>query len=246
MGTLLLLVSLAFAQSPGEEIIVYGELAKAKARDALVHEMQALGWHAVDKGGGRYVFKGPSAWMGKARFDPEMGNLDFSKPAVGFRLASYDEPDAVPTTTRYDSDGQPVDAPVSSGAGFWLLPSKRKVDAVWSHVRTETRDELDAYQRVLIGTAFEDRLAAMPARLDALWREGVSLESGPPAPVEAGEPRVRQVLAFWATRIDSPEGRRMMKAVEAWIDANLVEGGHLTDALRQEYEAQRDDGRRLP
>lgn len=244
MGWLLLL-SLAFGQSTGEEIIVYGELAKAKARDALVQEMRSLGWKAVDKGGGRYVFKGPSAWMGKARFDPEMGNLDFSKPAVGFRLANYEEPAAVATTTRYDADGQPVDAQVSSGAGFWLLPSKRKVDAVWSDVRSATRDELDAYQAVLIGTAFEARLAAMPERLDRLWAEGVSLEPGI-ASVEPGEPRVRQVLAFWATRIDSAEGRRMMKAVEAWIDANLVDDGHLTDALRQEYEARRDDGRRLP
>jgi hypothetical protein len=244
-----LVLGLAFGQvavssTPDEEIVVYGELAKAKARDALVKEMERLGWRAIDKGGGHYVFRGPSAWMGKATFDPEMGNLDFRRPAVGFRLANYDDPGTRATTTRYDADGQPVDAVQTSGAGFWVLPSKRKVDAVWSDVRQATRDELDRYQEVTLGTAFEARLAVIPERLDRLWSQGVPLDGGPA--LETGEPRVRAVLEFWATRLDSPDGRRMMKAVEAWIDANLVDQGHLTEALRVEYEARRDDNRTLP
>ena len=249
MGWWLLLGAVALGQAApdeaDEEIIVYGELAKAKARDALVQEMESRGWRAKDKGGGEYVVRGPSAWMGRARFDPEMGSLDFRRPAVGFRLASYDDPGSQAPATRYDADGQPIDAARDSGAGFWLLPSKGKVDQVWSQVRSVTRDEIDGYQKVLVGTAFEARLAAMPQRLDRLWNDGVSLVEGA-GPVAEGEPRVREVLAFWSTRLDSPEGRRMMKAVEAWIDATLVDDGHLTEALRAEYEGKRDDGRRLP
>jgi len=240
------LVALALAQSsPDEEIVVYGELAVQKARDELVAQMEALGWRTVDKGGGELVFKAPSGWMGKARFDPDLGSLDFRRPAAGFRLATYDDPGQTPASTRVDADGQPVDAPMPSGAGFWLLPRKKKVDPVWRAVREATQDELLHYQKIKMGTAFEERLAAIPGRLDRLWAEGVPIEPGNP-PLPPGEPRVRAVLELWATRLDSPEGRRMLRAVEAWVDANLVDDGHLTESLREEYEARRDDGRQLP
>ena len=241
-----LLLGLALAQSADEEIVVYGELAVQKARDEVIAQMEALGWRTIDKGGGDLVFRAPSPWMGRARFDPEMGTLDFRRPAAGFRLATYDQdPTPAPVSSRVDADGQPVDAPMASGAGFWLLPRKKKVDPVWASVRKATRDELMDYQKIKMGTAFEARLAAMPDRLDRLWSEGVALEAAA-ASLPPGEPRVRAVLSFWATRVDSPEGRRMLSAVEAWIDATLVEDGHLSDALRQEYEAQRADGRSLP
>ena len=240
-----LLLGLALAQSADEEIVVYGELAVQKARDEVIAQMEALGWRTIDKGGGNLVFKAPSGWMGKARFDPDMGSLDFSRPGIGFRLATYDDPNMVAAPTSTDVAGQPVDTPISSGAGFWLLPRKKKVDPVWGAVREATRDELHDYQKIKMGTVFEARLGAMPERLDRLWAEGVPLEASDPV-LPAGEARVRAVLAFWSTRLDSAEGRRMLSAVEAWIDANLVDDGHLSDALRREYEAKRTDGRTLP
>ncbi len=224
-----------------EEIVVYGELAVAKARDALVREMERLGWRAKEKGDGTLKFKAPSGWMGSARFDPELASLDFRRNAIGFRLADYQEPEHTLPPGPTDPAGVAHDAPVSSGAGMWLFPRKKKVDGVWTQVRDTTRDELDAYQKVKYATVFEERLQGIAARLDALYDAGIPLE-GDPRPIPEAE-RLQAIVDFWATRADTREGLRMTKAVEAWL-VNRVDA--VPDEMRSKAEARREDARPFP
>ncbi len=224
-----------------EEIIVYGEFAIAKARDALVQEMDRLGWRSKEKGDGTIKFRGPKGWMGSARFDPELANLDFQRSAAGFRLATYDEPAYTLPPQPTDPSGVANDAAMPSGAGLWLLPRKDKLDGVWAEVREATRDELTAYQEIVYATAFEERLQGIAGQLDALWTAGVPLEgSGTPVP-EAG--RTQVVVDFWAGRADTKEGLRMTKAVESWISNRL---DSVPAEVQRQAEARRADGRAFP
>jgi len=224
-----------------EEIIVYGELALAKARDAVVRDMERLGWRSKEKADGTIVFRGPKGWMGSARFDPELASLDFRRSAVGFRLATYDEPAYTQPTLPADPSGVANDAAVPSGAGFWLFPRKDKVDGHWRQVREATQAEIDAYQKVLYATAFEERLQGIAAKLDALWTAGVPIDgSGSPVPEDQ---RLQAVVDFWATRADTKEGLRMTKAVEAWI-TNALDA--VPDDVQRAAEARRQDERSFP
>ena len=182
-------LSLAFGQvqpaaAPAtEEVVVYGQLAIDKARDALVREMERLGWRAIDKGDGVITFRAPAAFLGRATFDPGLGTLDFRRPAAGVTLAPTDAP-AAPTTP--DPGGMPYASTGYSGAGLWLLPAKHKVDPVWHAVRDATDDELAAYRAVVFETNVRARLDRLPSDLDALWDRGVALDGAPGAVLPFG------------------------------------------------------------
>jgi len=224
-----------------EEIIVYGELAIAKARDAVVQEMDRLGWRSKEKADGTIKFRGPKGWMGSARFDPELANLDFRRSAAGFRLATYDEPAYTLPPQPTDPSGVANDTAMPSGAGFWLFPRKDKLDGAWAEVREATRGEITAYQEVVYATAFEERLQAIAGQLDALWTAGVPLQ-GSGTPIPEAE-RMQAVVDFWAGRADTKEGLRMTKAVESWINNRL---DVVPAEVQRQAEARRADGRAFP
>ena len=253
-------LSLAFGQvqpaaAPAtEEVVVYGQLAIDKARDALVREMERLGWRAIDKGDGVITFRTPAAFLGRATFDPGLGTLDFRRPAAGVTLAPTDAP-AAPTTP--DPGGMPYASTGYSGAGLWLLPAtfvgtylsmllwllpaKHKVDPVWHAVRDATDDELAAYRAVVFETNVRARLDRLPSDLDALWDRGVALDGAPGAVPE--DQRLAAILDHWASRTATPEGDRVMAAIEAWLHARVEA---IPEPLAEAAEAKRPDGRRLP
>jgi hypothetical protein len=238
-------LAVALAQDPDvepEEVIVYGQLAIDQARDALLREMEGLGWRAVEKPDGRILFKSRESWQGKATFDPSMGSLDFRKPMVGVQAAPAGDPSGrVPPPSIPDPGGMPYPAQQSNGAGVFVAPSASKVDKVWAAVRAQTNDELQAYQAVVYETALQERLQQVPEQLDALWRQGTPMSPGPVVP--EGEARLAAILDFWASRAPTTEGQRICKAVEAWLAAEVPE---IPEAQAQRAEAARLHGRKLP
>lgn len=219
-------------------ITVIGEQQVRAAQDAVVKSLDALGWRARRKRDGTVVFRGPEGWMGKATLTPR-GELEFSQPVIAFdgAMAGGATYESAPQTGN--------DAPVGGvGVSTLPLPGKKKVGAIQREIRDEVRDEVLAFRRTIQLRHFSTYIAELPDRLDALWTEGASLDLG--ATVPTPEARRAQILDFWATRTDTPEGRTVSRSVEIWLRQTVMDTPHaVTREEAAAAEARRTDGRKL-
>jgi hypothetical protein len=231
------------ASEASEEVVVWGELAKEKARDALVARMAALGWREVERNEDEIRFRADRAWKGTATFHSD-GAFTFTRPVAGLQgkpASEYDTP-LVSGPTLHQEEQMTLGA----GPTFWLLPSSRKLATVRDDLVDGTHTEVEAFLAVSRRTTLENELVVLPDRLDALWAKGTPITgAGPVLPTQ--DARRRAVLEFWATRTDTPEGERVAEAVEAWLAA-VVQSSQtpITEAERAEFDARRTDGRKLP
>jgi len=114
----------------------------------------------------------------------------------------------------------------------------------WSRVRETLEPWLETYRAVMARTVIEERLQALPDRLDRLWDSGAPLDGS--GPVVSESARRGALLDYWVALPATPEGLKAMRHVEAWLDENLAGTEHaLTPEERQAAEAQRADGRSL-
>ncbi|MEQ1505623.1 MAG: hypothetical protein ABMB14_25545 [Myxococcota bacterium] len=241
------------APAPAEpgtiEVVVVGELAIQKARDGVVRDLEGLGYELAGERDGDLVFRPPHPWMGRAVFHRD-GTWSFPRPVIGFSAASSEsyavDPRYESTTSGTNAIGANTPMEVGAGPWFWLLPSSSRLDPVQAKVIAGTRSSVDAYVDVVRRTAGEGTLDALPNRLDALWATGASLTPGG-APLATYAARRAEVLAYWASRADTPEGAAVCAAIEAWLDAVVQASDHpITADERARYQALRIDGRELP
>lgn len=205
--------------APPFEIVVVGEEAVEEARRALIAALGRQGWHLrKQKSDGTLVFKSEQAWKG-AVLVGEQGSVRTRRPVV------------------YGTPGFPVVA-------FNLLPSKKKLHGARKAVVAGVQPELTALHEALQEAAMSDRLAELPARLDALWSDGTPLGGGEPLPDLAS--RRAAVLDFWASRTETDDGRAVQEVVSDWLRAVVMTSDSpLTDQEIAEAEARRDDGARV-
>jgi hypothetical protein len=221
------------------EIVVWGELAIRQARSDLVRSMEELGWRAAGPGrDGDLVFRPPRSWMGRGRFTRE-GSLIFGRPVLAFGGVA-----ASPTADASDGALDRTYASGSTQAKLWVLPARRLTDRVQAAVADQVAPQVEAYQAILRASRFQDALALLPQRLDALWRSGDPLVPG--VTLETPEQRRAAVLDLWATRGDTPEGLEIAEAIETWLRETVQPTAHpVTPAERVEAEERRHDARRL-
>ncbi|MCA9493490.1 MAG: type II toxin-antitoxin system HicA family toxin [Myxococcales bacterium] len=243
------LAASALAQDPSPrseiapmEVVVWGELACDQARDALVAELESMGYRVARRDGDHVVLKPPAAWMGRVTVHPD-GALDFGRPAIGFGTLPEETYAHDPRHGTDDPRVPTVEA--GAGATFWLLPGERKRDAVQRAVLDRTHDERDALLAVTVRTAIEAWVDQLPGKLDALWTTGAPLTgSGPTLGTEVE--RRDAVLEYWATRAEGPEGSYVMDTVETWLRQVLWEQMPPTEQELTTWDARRSDGRTLP
>jgi hypothetical protein len=230
-----LLIASALAQEADIEIEVWGEGAVRNARSAVVRDLVRLGWRDRPRRDGEIAFRPPLAWVGRARLGDD-GSLEFGRKVLAFERADLIQP----TDPREDFAAL-WDRPSSPTAGprLWILPSERKSEHVRDAAREATASSLAAYRDVLRRTALHDRADAVPAQLDACWRDGRPIDGG--APLMGEDARRDAILAFWASRLDTEEGRLVRRAMEAWMEATWPP---LSTDQRERVEAKA--GRELP
>lgn len=251
------LVTIAFAQEPASpadpvpyEVTVWGDLAVKQARDDIVSAIEGHGYRVVRRSDGETVFRGRPRWRGKITLSDE-GALTFDQPLVVLAPTPAEQYTQDP---RYEDVSTPdpmLTEPAGSGASYGpvpvltvQLPSERKLQAGRDEIARDVEDEIEAFLAIKRRTTFEGGLLGLPDRLDALWETGAPLAGG--SPLATPEARRRAVLEFWATRTDTPEGRRTAEAVEDWLAA-VVEAGPdpIPAEERAEFAARRPD-RQLP
>ncbi len=223
------------------EIEVWGESAVRVARGDVVQEMRGLGYRPVDQSGGRVLFLPPrdARWVGRIWLEGD-GSLKFVRPFLtwkGLEDASWIDPES---TAAFSRDRPPV----AGQTGWVLWPSLAVLEPSWEGVREAVEPSLDTYRKVLTRTALEERLQAIPGRLDRLWNLGEPLEGG--APLTSVAERREALLRYWATLPGTPEGVRAVRLVEGWFDEALGSGDEaFTEEEVSRAEAMRSDGRRL-
>lgn len=236
------------------EITVYGKEAERQARWDVIIALKRLGWEPIDTSSSRTVFKPPRRWLGRAVLDAD-GTLDFRYRGLALKKVNLSEPvatDANPAfanepgmmLTDYGEGEKRTNTLPAGEAGLWLLPSRALVDRVVAKTREATRSELEQYTRIQRDTRVRAEIAAVPERLDALWEDGTPLEGA--APIESLAQRKSHVLAYWASRSDTFEGRQVTRAVEIWIGNTLQDSETpVTEEERRQAESKRSDGRAL-
>lgn len=219
------------------EMTVFGDLAIKRASDDLIQKMESLGYR-TKRDGDRIVFRPPLGWMGAAIF--EGGQFRFRRSLAG--LTGPDDSVNMELFRRLDPTTDPVEG---YGLRVWLLPKAKKVEPLQAEVIEAIQPELSRYNAVVAATALQQKLFALPERLDAVWTSGTPLVGT--APLETPEARRRHVLEFWSSRASTPEGRQEARAVGDWLSAVVqTSDTPITDAERVEYERHRDDGLTLP
>ncbi|HHO52810.1 MAG TPA: hypothetical protein ENK18_18525 [Deltaproteobacteria bacterium] len=241
---LLLAGALAWAQAdPVLEITVWGRLAIDRAEDDIVNTLEEMGYSARRRGDD-IVFRPPRGWMGAAIFSD--GQLTFRRAVAGLQPLPTElyTTDPRRTTSLTSPNGQPMEPSVGAGPSLWFLPARRKLKPHQSAVLEAVHEPLVHYRAVVARTELEEQISALPDRLDALWSEGTPLSGS--TILETYEERRAHVLDYWASRALTPQGDRVCRAVEAWLEAVVQHSDHpLTDAERSTYEARRP-GRTLP
>lgn len=212
--------------------------ALADARDQVVRKLEALGWRSRRAKDGRIIFRGPEGWMGKATLRTS-GDLDFSIPAIAFPAPSQ-------TGGTYDYNRATDEGYHGGNRGLSStpFPGKEKVAAVQAQVRAAVHDDVLHYREVLQNAYFSKYVGELPARLEALWNQGESLDGGKPI----ADPTVRRavLLEFWSTRTDTPEGRTVSRSIEIFLrEVVMASATPVTRDEASAAELRRTDGRKL-
>lgn len=217
-------------------VIVIGQQQVRAARDAIVREMEALGWKTRRKRDGRVILRGAETWMGKMILNPN-GVVDFTTPSISF---------GGPTGVDVDYEDNPrgnMD-PQTGSAGIAIgFDGKKKAEAVQAEIRAAVADDITTWQDMIRKRGFGRMVEQLPERLDGVWERGEALDGGT---VSTPEAKRASVLDYWASRTDTPEGRLVMRTIEIWLRQVVMPSEHpVTREEAEAAEAQRNDDRTL-
>lgn len=212
-------LALALAQDPTVEppepevIVVYGGAAIREARAVVARKLASEGWRQVREArDGSTVFAGPERWMGTLWLRPD-GLIDFRMPLLN--TASPGNPQNTYAPEQGFDPNAPVTSPTYVGATF-TRASAKKLQGARDRTLDAVMPELMSLRQILAVTAFEAEVVRpLPARLDALWRDGVPLEGQ--AALATVPARRQALLDHWATRTDTPEGELVRDTIEDFL-----------------------------
>jgi hypothetical protein len=206
------------------ELTVWGRAAILRARERVEARMGELGWRKRGtRPDGTSVFVGPEAWMGSALISPD-GSMRFRRRVVWAtpqRTVAGPQTSAIPYADRVVRTGE-VDQ-VTTG-GLHGPASRHKLRGPRARVRQGVEPELVALRVAIAETAIRDVLAALPLRLERLWAEGEPLAGT--ALLATPEERRAAIVAYWASRPATPEGRLAQRAVVDFVVEVVQRGPH--------------------
>lgn len=205
----LLWMAAALAQpveEPTSEEIVVEEEAVERARQAVIQELEELGYDRLVERDGRVVLKHRDTWKGKiVLFDD--GYLRHERQ--GFRIVEGPATE-LPKGTRWLPCIVVPTACVRSG----LTVGKRKLDGQKHRTMRAIEPELRELGDRLADASVAEVLLVLPDRLAALWEQGTPLEGG--SPLTTYRARRNALLEFWESRTATDWGWQVRDAVEAF------------------------------
>ncbi len=207
-------------ESAPEEVVVYGELAVERARQAVVEELEDLGYdHEVLDLGDRTVYRHDAAWQGEVVLydDGFMVVRRQRLQAVGRQMpwAERNSPLAWAGCVLWPwacvrVSGQTV------GTRKWRGREARTV----AHLAPKVREWGDR----IADLATDRKVEVLPDALEALWREGRPLLGE--EVLQTYAERRAALFEYWASRTDTLWGRQVRQTVLAFCRAVVQPSAH--------------------
>lgn len=203
------------------EVIVYGELEVAKARQAIVDRLAELGYdtEVLDRGN-KTVYRHDNAWYGEVVLYDD-GWVQVKRQPL--RVEGRQMPWAKRNT------------PVAwAGCLIWPWLCLRSTGATygerkWRSRETATVDGIApkvlVYGDKVADLATSRTIDTLPDRLTALWERGTPLDDAH-APLATYDRRRRALYEYWVTRTDTSWGWAVREAVEAFCRAIVQTSDH--------------------
>jgi hypothetical protein len=218
-----------------EEITVHGgDVVVEQARQAVIRDLREQGYTDIVDRGDYLLLRNVQSWKGEILLHDD-GWIRMKRQPV--RVQSRELPWAEQGSALSWASCA-VYPPMCLRTGG-VLVGRRKWLGV--QVRTLAAAETDVQalgDRVADG-ATGDNINELPARLEALWFEGVPLEGA--AILDTPSARKQAILAFWETRTNTIWGARVQIATEAFLRAVVQTDD---DALTSEEIAAFNERRR--
>lgn len=198
-----------------EEVIVTPDAVR-RAREAVIRELEALGYDRVTDKGDRVVLKHRDTWKGKIVLYDD-GYLEHRRQGIRIVEGPAKE---LPKGTRWLPCVIVPTACVRTG----LTVSRRKLDAQRSRTLVAVEPELLELGDRLADASVGEVLMVLPERLGALWRDGAPLQGE--EPLATFRARRQAILRFWESRTDTQWGDQVRSAVEGFVNGVVQESDH--------------------
>jgi hypothetical protein len=236
------LIGLALAQEPepvDEVIIVYGEERVRAAREAVIRDLEGMGYTKLRERDGRLVMLHETTWKGKVTLHDD-GFVEFSRQGVKGTMPDTFFYRASPLVGWVPC----VIVPTACVKVGGLVVSKRKLEAVEAKAVAHVAPELDTLAQRQADLHTQQKLERLPADLEACWQQGTPLEGTGPLPDPAS--RRQHLLAYWASRTNSPWGRQVGDMVAGFLEQVVQASEHpVTAAELDAINRDRDPERQL-
>ena len=220
-----------------EEVIVYGEIRAQQAKEKVIRELQQLGYEKrIDKDGA-VVMRHPASWKGDVWLHDD-GWMQIRRQPV-----QYQVPPGVMGPLSC------ILLPPSCLKVGGQLVGHRKFMAVETRVAGTVSPSVSTWGDRLADLSVDRKQEGLPARLEALWLDGMPLEvpeGENPVLLASVDDRKLALLRFWETRTDNEWGERIRETVEAFIRGEVQGSEHpFTDAEIAEFNRRSRAGREL-
>ncbi len=214
-----------------ETVEVWGDSRVAMARAALYQSLRDAGYRKGVHRDDETVFRSYTPWEPRVIVNDD-----------GWVYLKREPPRVHPPGESFSDQGSRagylwcVIAPTACiSVGGWLV-SPTKLNAAKAEVLDATRDEVHALNEAVARHYLERRVNTdIPLDLERVWTAELSVEK-----------RRELLLEYWDSRVDSPEGDRARKAVEAFMRGVVMQSETpFTDAEIAEMNRTRSCARAL-
>jgi hypothetical protein len=193
----------------------------ARARDAVVQQLRADGYHRSERKDGYTIYHNDIAYHPRVILHDD-GWIEVKREAIRFHAPGR----------KFANEGSKLEylwcvlaLPLCISPGGQVM-SKTKLDAYKEDVYNDTHDTMTQLNNAVAANAMRRRLNQdIPAQLEQIWND-------PQRPLEE---RKALLLAFWDTRTDTPEGEQARQAAENFLSAVVQTSG--TPISRAELDA---------
>lgn len=193
----------------GETMIIYDQREVVRLRQELGRAIEAEGYKDGKRRGDQTLYRPLTPWKPTVVVH-EDGLLTLQRSPV-----RVEAPGRKDNALNYLWCLPPF-TPMCVRIGGQIV-SEAKLDAAKGRVADVVHEPSERWRRALISQSMQKRLdQELPARLDRMWVSGLPLEGEGP-PLMTAPQRRQAILAYWASRADSPEGHLVAGAIEEFI-----------------------------
>lgn len=216
-----------------EEIVVWGDRL-LRAREAVKHRLEDLGYKATRQRDGRTLWRPEGAdnrWKPRVWMDDD-GWFTLDTPATSFHKT---ELLVTPTQTGPPSVSPAFDArPDIVGYGAtWRTSTRGQRFAAEARIARQLAAVVEALRTAQGDKGLFHRLEGLPDELDRIWHDGVASDG---ATYPTVRDRQSALLALWATRTRTRAGETVRRAIGDYLLAEVDPEAPLPPDLVREAE----------